>query len=154
VELHGLLGIACLYVHVIDLQCHRSLLVGWSRRDRDPPILPRRRGRVKRPTFGVFCRARSGAAQPFPKRSSVMRIGLFTLGLGSAADADVIRAVAQTAERTGIATLWAAEHVVLFDRYESAYPYSPSGAFPLGAHADWLDPFVGLTFSAAGHIRV
>src|SRR5262249_36861522 len=78
-----------------------------------------------------------------------MRIGLFTLGLGTGARPDVIRAVAEAAERTGVATLWAAEHVVLFDRYISAYPYSPSGAFPLGAEADWLDPFITLTFAAA-----
>ena len=64
-----------------------------------------------------------------------MRIGLFTLGLGAAARPEVIRAVAETAERTGVATLWAAEHVVLFDRYASSYPYSPTGAFPLGAEA-------------------
>ena len=83
-----------------------------------------------------------------------MRIGLFTLGLGSAAHPDVIRAVAQTAERTGVATLWAAEHVVLFDRYDSAYPYSPNGAFPLAAQADWLDPFVTLTFAAAVTSRI
>ncbi len=83
-----------------------------------------------------------------------MRIGLFTLGLGGAAYPDVIRAVAETAERTGVATLWAAEHVVLFDRYDSAYPYSPSGAFPLGADADWLDPFVALTFAAAVTERI
>jgi len=83
-----------------------------------------------------------------------VRIGLFTLGLGGAAHPDVIRAVAETAERVGVATLWAAEHVVLFDRYESAYPYSPSGAFPLGAGADWLDPFVALTFAAAVTSRI
>ena len=83
-----------------------------------------------------------------------MRIGLFTLGLGAAAQPDVIRAVAQTAERTGVATLWAAEHVVLFDRYDSAYPYSPTGAFPLGAQADWLDPFITLTFAAAVTSRI
>ena len=80
-----------------------------------------------------------------------MRIGLFTVGLGGAAYPDVIRAVAETSERVGVATLWAAEHVVLFDRHDSAYPYSPkAGAFPLGADADWLDPFVALTFAAAG----
>ena len=83
-----------------------------------------------------------------------MRIGLFTLGLGAAAQPDVIRTVAQTAERTGVATLWAAEHVVLFDRYDSAYPYSPTGAFPLGAQADWLDPFITLTFAAAVTSRI
>ena len=83
-----------------------------------------------------------------------MRIGLFTVGLGGAAYPDVIRAVAETSERVGVATLWAAEHVVLFDRYDSAYPYSPSGAFPLGADADWLDPFVALTFAAAVTSRI
>jgi probable F420-dependent oxidoreductase len=83
-----------------------------------------------------------------------MRIGLFTLGLGTAASPDVIRAVAETAERTGVATLWAAEHVVLFDQYRSAYPYSPTGAFPLGAQADWLDPFITLTFAAAVTRRI
>ena len=83
-----------------------------------------------------------------------MRIGLFTLGLGGAAHPDVVRAAAETAERAGVATLWAAEHVVLFDRYKSAYPYSPTGAFPLGAEADWLDPFVTLTFAAAVTTRI
>ena len=56
-----------------------------------------------------------------------MRIGLFTVGLGGAAYPDVIRAVAETSERVGVATLWAAEHVVLFDRYDSAYPTRRAG---------------------------
>ena len=67
-----------------------------------------------------------------------MRVGLFALGLSGGAHPDVIRAVGQTADRLGVGTLWAAEHVVLFDRYDSAYPYSADGAFPLGADADWL----------------
>jgi probable F420-dependent oxidoreductase len=83
-----------------------------------------------------------------------VRIGLFALGLGAAAHPEVIRDVARTAERTGVATLWAAEHVVLFDRYDSAYPYAPGGAFPLGADADWLDPFIALTFAAAVTSRI
>ena len=83
-----------------------------------------------------------------------LRIGLFTLGLGAAAHPDVLRAVAEAAERAGVATLWAAEHVVLFDRYDSAYPYSPTGAFPLGAEADWLDPFAALTVAAAVTSRI
>lgn len=83
-----------------------------------------------------------------------MRIGLFSLGIGAGARPDVVREVAQAAERGGVATLWAAEHVVLFDRYQSAYPYAPDGAFPLGADADWLDPFVALTFAAAVTSRI
>ncbi len=83
-----------------------------------------------------------------------MRIGLFALGLGAGAHPAVLKEVAVTAERTGVATLWAAEHVVLFDRYRSAYPYSATGAFPLGAEADWLDPFIVLTFAAAVTSRI
>jgi probable F420-dependent oxidoreductase len=85
-----------------------------------------------------------------------MRIGLLTLGLGGAAYPDTIRAVAETAERVGVATLWAPEHVVIFERYASQYPYAPGGAFPVGAQEDWLDPFVTLTYAAAvtSHIRL
>jgi len=43
---------------------------------------------------------------------------------------------------------------VLFDRYRSAYPYSETDAFPLGADADWLDPFVALSFVAAVTERI
>ena len=32
--------------------------------------------------------------------------------------------------------------------------WGPSGAFPLGADADWLDPFVALTFAAAVTSRI
>jgi probable F420-dependent oxidoreductase len=78
-----------------------------------------------------------------------MKIGLFALGIGAATSADIIRKVAETGERTGFATLWAAEHVVLFDRHDSKYPYSDTGKFPLAANADWLDPFITLTFAAA-----
>ena len=78
-----------------------------------------------------------------------MKIGLFAIGIGASANPDVIRKVAQTGERVGFATLWAAEHVVLFDRHDSKYPYSDSGKFPLAANADWLDPFIALSFAAA-----
>ena len=78
-----------------------------------------------------------------------MKIGLFAMGIGASANPDVIRKVAETGERVGFATLWAAEHVVLFDRHDSKYPYSDSGKFPLAANADWLDPFIALSFAAA-----
>jgi len=78
-----------------------------------------------------------------------MKIGLFAMGIGAAANPDVVRNVATTGERTGFATLWVGEHVVLFDRHDSKYPYSEGGKFPLAANADWLDPFTALTFAAA-----
>jgi probable F420-dependent oxidoreductase len=79
-----------------------------------------------------------------------MKIGLLTAGLGKAAHPRTLRAIAEHAERLGFGTLWAPEHVVLFDRYtESKYPYSQDGAFAVPSTTDWMDPFVALTYAAA-----
>ncbi len=78
-----------------------------------------------------------------------MRVGLFSLGIGAGARPGVIAKTAEAAERFGVSTLWVGEHVVLFDRQDSKYPYSDSGEFPLPGSADWLDPFITLTFAAA-----
>jgi probable F420-dependent oxidoreductase len=78
-----------------------------------------------------------------------MRVGLFALGIGTGARPGSILKTAVEAERRGVSTLWVGEHVVLFDRQDSKYPYSASGDFPLPGGADWLDPFITLTFAAA-----
>ncbi|HYL57782.1 MAG TPA: LLM class F420-dependent oxidoreductase [Candidatus Acidoferrales bacterium] len=78
-----------------------------------------------------------------------MKVGLFALGIGSGARPGAILKTASAAERVGIATLWVGEHVVLFDRQNSKYPYSAGGEFPLPGGADWLDPFITLTFASA-----
>jgi alkanesulfonate monooxygenase SsuD/methylene tetrahydromethanopterin reductase-like flavin-dependent oxidoreductase (luciferase family) len=76
-----------------------------------------------------------------------MKIGLLTAGLGKAANPRILRAIAEHAERLGFGTLWAPEHVVLFDRYtESKYPYSQDGAFAAPSTIEWMDPFVALTW--------
>src|ERR1700730_1954956 len=83
-----------------------------------------------------------------------MKIGLLTAGLGKAAHPRTLRAIAEHAERLGFGTLWAPEHVVLFDRYtESKYPYSQDGAFAVPSTTDWMDPFVALTYVARGPAR-
>ncbi len=78
-----------------------------------------------------------------------MKIGLFAIGIGASANPDLILSAAEAAERTGFGTIWAPEHVVLFNHHDSKYPYSDSGKFPLPADADWLDPFIALSFAAA-----
>src|SRR5262245_50696033 len=79
-----------------------------------------------------------------------MKIGLLTAGLGRAAHPRTLRTIAEHAERLGFGTLWAPEHVVLFDRYtRSKYPYSADGAFAVPSTIDWMDPFVALTYAAA-----
>lgn len=85
-----------------------------------------------------------------------MRLGLHALGIGVGARRAVIDAVARAAETAGFATLWAGEHVVMFDRQESRYPYSADGQIAVPADADWLDPLIALSFAAAttNHIRL
>jgi probable F420-dependent oxidoreductase len=78
-----------------------------------------------------------------------MKIGI-TIGIANAARPNVVKIIAEHADRLGFGTLWAPEHVVLFDRYtDSKYPYSADGQFALPGSADWMDPFVTLSFAAA-----
>ena len=84
-----------------------------------------------------------------------MKIGLLTIGLGRAARPAATRVIAEQCDRLGFGTLWAPEHVVLFDRYgESKYPYSEDGAFAAPGTIDWMDPFVALSFVAARTSKV
>jgi probable F420-dependent oxidoreductase len=83
-----------------------------------------------------------------------MKIGITAIGIGKAARPATIRAVAENAERLGFATLWAPEHVVLFDSHESKYPYRDDGSFMARSDIDLLDPFIGLTYAAAFSSRI
>src|SRR5262245_53209072 len=46
------------------------------------------------------------------------------------------------------------QHVVLFDRHDSKYPYSKGGEFSVPATTDGLDPFVALSAAATVTSRV
>jgi probable F420-dependent oxidoreductase len=83
-----------------------------------------------------------------------MDVGLFVpLGSGNATP-EVVRAVGREAEDRGFESVWVAEHVVLFDDYDSVYPYDPSGRFPTGGDAGLLEPFTALTYLAAVTDRI
>src|SRR5579872_3871656 len=83
-----------------------------------------------------------------------MKIGMTAVGIGKAARPSTIRAVVESAERLGFATLWAPEHVVLFDSHDSKYPYRDDGSFMARSNIDLLDPFIGLTYAAAFSHRI
>ncbi len=85
-----------------------------------------------------------------------MRIGLHALGIGSGADPRVLEAVARSADATGFSTLWSGEHVVMVDRPDSRYPYSPDGTIAVPSDSDWLDPLIALSYIAAvtSNIRI
>jgi probable F420-dependent oxidoreductase len=94
----------------------------------------------------------AGAARlPVADRSGgrEVRVGLHALGIDAGARPEIIRAVAETAEAAGFATLWSGEHVLLVDQPRSRYPYSADGRLAVQASADWLDPLLGLSFAAA-----
>ena len=73
-----------------------------------------------------------------------MKVSFFCIGIGNGASADAIRETAMNSERLGFSAIWAPEHVVLFDRQPSRYPYDPDGHLPLPKDIDFNDPFIGL----------
>jgi probable F420-dependent oxidoreductase len=83
-----------------------------------------------------------------------MRIGLFVVSVNPIATRDYLAAVAIAAEERGIASLWVGEHVVLFDEYQSSYPYSADGRLALGGDIGLLEPFTALTVMASATDRV
>ncbi|MBB2991208.1 putative F420-dependent oxidoreductase [Mycolicibacterium iranicum] len=84
----------------------------------------------------------------------MIRLGLHGLGIAAGAQRTVIDAVAAAAERSGFATLWVGEHVVMADESDSHYPYSDDGRIAISAEADWLDPLIALSFAAAATNRI
>jgi probable F420-dependent oxidoreductase len=77
-----------------------------------------------------------------------MKVGFFSVGVGPSTNPQWLRTVATTAERLGFSTIWAPEHVVLVEQYNSRYPYT-SGQFPGPANAAISDPFPTLAYVAA-----
>jgi probable F420-dependent oxidoreductase len=73
-----------------------------------------------------------------------MKIGILAMASGKMAGGELLKTIAINAERLGVATLWAPEHVVLLDQYESKYPYATDGRFAAPTGAPVLDPFVTL----------
>lgn len=83
-----------------------------------------------------------------------MDVGVFVpLGSGNA-NPDLLRALGPAIEERGFESVWVPEHVVLFDEYESSYPYAADGKFPGGPEFGMSDPFTMLTYLAAVTDRI
>jgi probable F420-dependent oxidoreductase len=67
---------------------------------------------------------------------------------------EYIATLGEGAEARGFASLWAPEHVVLFDRYTSRYPYADDGRLVTRGDVGPLDPFAALAFLAARTKRI
>src|SRR3954469_23099208 len=78
-----------------------------------------------------------------------MEVGVFAPLSSFNVSAELVRALGPAVEERGFESIWVPEHVVLFDEYESQYPYSPDGKFPGGGGTGLLEPLTALTYLAA-----
>ncbi len=62
---------------------------------------------------------------------------------------ELLAVIGAEAEQRGVGTVWVGEHVVLFNDYESSYPYSEDGRIPAPPGAGLLEPLSTLTYLAA-----
>jgi probable F420-dependent oxidoreductase len=83
-----------------------------------------------------------------------MEVGIFAPLSSFNVQSDFVRALGPAVEERGFESIWVPEHVVLFDEYESKYPYSPDGKFPGGGETGLLEPLTALTYLAAVTDRV
>jgi probable F420-dependent oxidoreductase len=78
-----------------------------------------------------------------------MHIGAFAFTANPFATPEWMLAFGRGVEERGFHSLWVPEHVVLFDQYESKYPYAGDGRLPAPSEAGPIDPFAVLSFLAA-----
>jgi probable F420-dependent oxidoreductase len=77
-----------------------------------------------------------------------VKLGLFVPLVAPLATPELVATLGREAEAGGFASLWLAEHVVLFDAHASRYPYAADGRFPASGESGFLDPFGALGFLA------
>jgi len=78
-----------------------------------------------------------------------MKFGLMYANAGPFAYPEMLTHLAQTAERTGLESMWTVEHVVIPVGYKSTYPYDPSGRIPAPEQLPMPDPLIALAYAAA-----
>lgn len=84
-----------------------------------------------------------------------MKLGLCIPLVAPYATPEYIRTLGVTAEALGFSSLWVGEHVVLFDKYDSAYPLAEDGKMPGDIEDNVeLEPFSSLAWLAAHTSRI
>jgi probable F420-dependent oxidoreductase len=78
-----------------------------------------------------------------------MRIDLWVPTANPFSTPEVLAAIGAEAEARGVGCIWVGEHVVMFDEYESSYPYAEDGKMPTGPETGLLEPLNTLSFLAA-----
>ena len=78
-----------------------------------------------------------------------MRVDLWVPTASPFSTPELLAVVAEEAEQRGVGTIWVGEHVVLFEEYESSYPYAEDGRIPTPSGSGLLEPLTTLSFLAA-----
>jgi probable F420-dependent oxidoreductase len=78
-----------------------------------------------------------------------IRFGFSLQGRGALADREAITTLAGRAEHLGYDSIWVTDRLLIPVQSHSAYPYSESGAFPLGPGEPWLEALTAITYLAA-----
>ena len=82
------------------------------------------------------------------------KIGFSLQGRGALADRDAITTLARRAEALGFDSIFVTDRLLIPVRSASPYPYSATGAFPLGPDEPWLEPLTAVTYLATVTERI
>ncbi|MBI3030298.1 MAG: LLM class F420-dependent oxidoreductase [Candidatus Rokubacteria bacterium] len=79
----------------------------------------------------------------------IAKIGFSLTGRGPLADREAITTLAKRADALGYDSIWVTDRLLIPVQSGSRYPYSPTGAFPLGPDEPWLEALSAVTYLAA-----
>ncbi len=74
------------------------------------------------------------------------KFGFSLTGRGPLADREAITTLAKRADTLGYDSIWVTDRLLIPVRSGATYPYSPTGAFPLGPDEPWLEPLTAVTY--------
>jgi probable F420-dependent oxidoreductase len=75
-----------------------------------------------------------------------VQFGFSLQGRGVLAGREALTALAKRVEALGYDSIWVTDRLLIPVQSRSAYPYSPTGAFPLGPDEPWLEPLTAVTY--------
>lgn len=77
-----------------------------------------------------------------------IQFGFSLQGRGVLAGKEAITTLAKRAEALGYDSIWVTDRMLIPVESRSRYPYSTTGAFPLGPDEPWLEPLTAITYLA------
>jgi probable F420-dependent oxidoreductase len=78
-----------------------------------------------------------------------MRVGVVPVNAGPYLGPGVLGSFGRLLEELGYESVWTFEHVIVPDRYDSVYPYNPSGKLAVSGSDRFVDPLIALTWVAS-----